>query len=85
MQDLTTRAVATKIRKIREHKNYTQYYLAVKLGITQNAYSKMELGYSNITIERVARIAGLLEVDLLDLINTDNRDLSQLNLVRENA
>jgi len=39
------REVASNIRKIREQKNYTQDYLAAKLDISQNAYSKIELLY----------------------------------------
>lgn len=38
-----TKVVASNIRKIRELRNYTQDYLAAKLGISQNAYSKIEL------------------------------------------
>ena len=68
MQDERTRAVAAKIRKIRESKSYSQDYLAAKLGISQNAYSKIELGYSNITISRLIGISEILEMDLVDLI-----------------
>jgi transcriptional regulator with XRE-family HTH domain len=71
MQDLITRAVATNIKKTRAYRNYTQDYLAAKLGISQNAYSKIELGYSNITISRLAKIAEILEVEIMDMINTN--------------
>jgi transcriptional regulator with XRE-family HTH domain len=69
LSDAKTKAVAANIRKIREYKNYTQDYLAAKLEISQNAYSKIELGYSNITLSRLVSIAHILEVDLIDLIN----------------
>jgi transcriptional regulator with XRE-family HTH domain len=68
MQDSITLAVAFKIRKIRELRNYTQDYLAAKLKISQNAYSKTELGYTHITISRLAAIAKILEVELTDLL-----------------
>ena len=68
MLDSTTQAVAFKIRKTRELRNYTQDYLAAKLQISQNAYSKTELGYTQITINRLAAIAKVLEVDLTDLL-----------------
>jgi DNA-binding XRE family transcriptional regulator len=35
------KAIAATIRKKREAKNYTQEYLAYKLNISQNAYSKL--------------------------------------------
>ncbi|QKJ31857.1 helix-turn-helix transcriptional regulator [Mucilaginibacter mali] len=65
------RAVATNIRKIRESKDFTQDYLAVKLAISQNAYSKIELGYTKITVERLFQIAQILEVSPISLIDFD--------------
>jgi DNA-binding XRE family transcriptional regulator len=42
------KAIAANIRNTREQLNYTQEYLAAKLNISQNAYSKIELGlYQN--------------------------------------
>jgi transcriptional regulator with XRE-family HTH domain len=70
MLDIKTKAVAVNIRNKREKLNYTQEYLSVKLGISQNAYSKIELGYTKITVERLFQIAEILETDLTDLINT---------------
>jgi len=64
------KAVAAKIRKIREGKNYSQDYLAAKLGISQNAYSKIELGYSNITLSRLVHISEILETDLTEIIKS---------------
>ncbi|MEE1946178.1 helix-turn-helix transcriptional regulator [Pedobacter sp. KR3-3] len=60
--------VASTIRKIREQKNYTQDYLAAKLDISQNAYSKIELGYSKITLDRLFQIAVILEVEVMQLL-----------------
>jgi transcriptional regulator with XRE-family HTH domain len=77
LSDLKTKAVVSNIRKTREIKNYTQDYLAAKLKISQNAYSKIELGYSNITLSRLIEISEILEVDLTELINFG---LSQMSL-----
>lgn len=60
--------VAGNIRKVREYRNYTQDYLAAKLGISQNAYSKIELGYSKITLDRLFHIALILEVEVTQLL-----------------
>jgi len=70
--------IALNIRKVREHRNYTQEYLAVKLDISQNAYSKIELGYTKITLERLFQIAQILEVDLIELIKVDDGEFMQL-------
>jgi transcriptional regulator with XRE-family HTH domain len=66
------KAVAANIRNKREDLNYTQEYLAAKLNISQNAYSKIELGYTKITVERLFQIAEILDADLMELINTNN-------------
>ncbi len=45
--------------------------MAAKLNMSQNAYSKIELGYTNITLEDFINIADLLntsEHELLDSI-----------------
>jgi transcriptional regulator with XRE-family HTH domain len=63
------KAIAAAIRHKREHKNYTQEYLAYKLNISQNAFSKIELGYTKITLERLFQIAEILEVDVIELLN----------------
>ncbi|KAA0989539.1 helix-turn-helix domain-containing protein [Dyadobacter aurulentus] len=73
------RSVALNIRKIREYRNYTQEYLAMKLGISQNAYSKIELAYTRITLERLIQIAQILEVDSVDLIKGNPEDLVRLH------
>ncbi|CAM4064763.1 Helix-turn-helix [Pedobacter westerhofensis] len=63
------KTVSANIRKVREKKNFTQDYLAAKLAISQNAYSKIELGYSKITINRLIEIAIILEVEVRTLLN----------------
>ncbi len=65
---LKIKAIAANIRHKREYRNYTQEYLALKLSISQNAYSKIELGYTKITVERLFQIADILEFDVVELI-----------------
>lgn len=65
--------IALNIRRIREGKGYTQEYVALKLGISQNAYSKIELGYTKITLERLFYIAALIETDIISLIQNTGR------------
>lgn len=49
-----------KIKKLRELKNFTQSHIASELGITQSAYSKMELGESEVSYSKLAKIADVL-------------------------
>jgi transcriptional regulator with XRE-family HTH domain len=71
--ELKPKVVAGNIRKIREYRNYTQDYLAAKLSISQNAYSKIELGYSKITLDRLFQIAIILDIEVMQLICVDHR------------
>lgn len=74
---LEMRAVAASIRKVREYRNYTQDYLAAKLEISQNAYSKIELGYSKITLDRLFHIALILEVEVIELLQFEAEKFSK--------
>jgi transcriptional regulator with XRE-family HTH domain len=62
--------VIAKIKSIRNHKEYSQDYLAAKLCITQNAYSKMELGKTRLSIATLFKIAEILKVEVRDLLDT---------------
>lgn len=72
-----TKAIAAVIRKKREERNYTQEYLAYKLNISQNAYSKIELGYTKITVERLFQVAEVLEIEAAALLDTEIKDTDQ--------
>jgi len=71
MLNFKIKAIAANIRNTREGLNYTQEYLAAKLSISQNAYSKIELGYTKITVERLFQIAAILGSDVHELIDTE--------------
>ena len=77
---LKIKAIAANIRHKREYRNYTQEYLALKLNISQNAYSKIELGYTKITLERLFQIADILEFDAAELINQEKDIKNLLNV-----
>lgn len=52
-----------RIMKIlRESRNFSQEYIAGKLGINQNAYSKLENGKVKITLERIRQLAEIYDV-----------------------
>lgn len=52
-----------KIRKLRDNLGYSQEYVATRLGIAQNTYSKIENGQSPLTIERAKKLAEIFEVE----------------------
>jgi transcriptional regulator with XRE-family HTH domain len=72
--------VDSKISTIRSNihetllaKNYSQEYIALKLAISQNAYCKIEMGASMISLERALMIADILDVDLALLIGEQSK------------
>jgi transcriptional regulator with XRE-family HTH domain len=67
-----TEAVPVNIRSARLHKNYSQDYLACKLKISQNAYSKIELGYTKMSLDKLVIIAEVLEIELFKLLGKDD-------------
>lgn len=61
-------SITSKLRLRRQTMNYTQAYIAGKLGISQNAYSKIESGQTNFTVKRLYEIAYILETNVADFI-----------------
>lgn len=58
--------IAQRIRDHREKMNYTQAYIAKKLGISQNAYSKIESAHTNFSVKRLYEIAVILDIPVAD-------------------
>lgn len=56
--------ISHKIRKVREIKGFSQEYIAGKLNLSQNAYSRIERGEIHISQEKLIQIASALEVDV---------------------
>jgi transcriptional regulator with XRE-family HTH domain len=68
MTPIDTRRIAANIRRIRESKYYSQEYMAGKLGMGQNGYSKIELNKTRLTVAHLLSIAILLEIDAAELL-----------------
>lgn len=61
----------TVIRKHREMKNYSQKYVAAKMGISQNAYSKIENNVTQLTVHHVKQLSEILQVPITDLLKDE--------------
>lgn len=64
--------IGHKIRQIRELKGYSQEYVASKLGVSQRAYSKLETNETKLDWQKITKIAGVFEIDPLDIISFDD-------------
>lgn len=62
-----------KIKKLRELRNLRQEYVADQLHMSQACYSKMENGHTKISVERLGRIAEVLNVSLEDILHFDEQ------------
>jgi len=60
---------ALRIKKIREHRNYTQQFMADSLELSQNAYCKIENGTTKLTIDRLEGIAKVLDVPVESILS----------------
>lgn len=67
-----------KLRTLRMQKGYSQSYVAMRLGISQQSYSKMERGVSAIPLSRLGAIAQILEVEWSQLILEENKEMTEL-------
>ena len=64
-----TDSISSRIRHFRLEKEYSQEYMAEKLGMTQPGYSRTENNAGEVSINKLDEIAKLLEVSLNDLVN----------------
>ena len=67
--------VYKKIRFLRESKNWSQEEMAEKLNMSPSGYSKIERGETKVAIPKLVKIAEVFEVDLIELIPLDGKDV----------
>ena len=65
----------TKIKQIRELKNLTQDYVASQLQLTTRAYSKIESGETQLTINRLNEISSILGIEPIELLGFDDKQV----------
>ena len=67
--------VHEKIRLLREAKNWSQEDMAEKLNMSISGYSKIERGATKAYLSKIKQIAEVLDVDLIELIPLDGKNL----------
>jgi transcriptional regulator with XRE-family HTH domain len=66
---MIARSIAEKIREVRLAKNFKQEYMAAKLGCSQNSYSKIEIGKTELTVRKLFHIAAIIGISASELIS----------------
>lgn len=61
--------IGFNIRKIREQKGFSQDYMATELSISQASYARIENEATKLTIDRLSKIAEILQTDITDFFN----------------
>jgi len=62
--------ILEQLRKIRNDKGYSQQYLAMRLGVKQSAYQKIESGMSSIKLLQFFIILDILDMDSTKFITS---------------
>ena len=65
--------IGQKVRRIREEKQWTQEFIANKLEISQNTYSKIESWSIKLTIDRISELSKILDVPIEDMLSDDTK------------
>lgn len=64
------------IRQLREQRKFSQEDMAEKLGMTRNGYAKIERGESDVKLTRLAQIADILDIDVVEIMKSNNREMA---------
>lgn len=68
-----------KLKQIRELKNLSQEYIANQLGLSVRAYSKIETGETQLTINRLNEISRIMDVDPIEVLGFDDKNIFNIH------
>lgn len=72
IQDQKNMQFGNALRIQRVIKGYTQEYMAERLNLSQNSYSKLERGLTSLTVSRLYQIAEILGISIQDILPAEN-------------
>jgi len=72
--------ILENIKRIRKQKGYSHEYIAYKLNISQVAYSKLENSLTKLSVERLYKIAEILETKLGDILEVNSNAIFYENI-----
>ncbi len=66
-------SIGNKVKKLRELRNYTQEYMADRLGMSLTGYGKIERDEVDIPYKRLEQLSEALGVKTVDILNFDEK------------
>lgn len=77
--------IGSKIRLYREMNGFSQEYISMLIGISQSAYSKIEAGTTDLTVNRLIKICIALNCSINELVVLDQTLIKIKSSINENA
>jgi transcriptional regulator with XRE-family HTH domain len=71
--------VGESIKKLRELKNFTQQHMATELDLSVSGYGKIERDETDVSLNKLERLAEVLGVDLNTILSFDQRSIFNFN------
>jgi len=71
-----TNSLSKNLRDIRQRLGFSQEYLATKLGLSQQAYSKIENDPTTASLKRLMQIAEIFEISVVDMLEAEQSNHS---------
>ena len=62
--------IGNNIKRIRDQKGYSQEFMALQLHISQASYARMENQESKLSVDRLQKIADILETDISTFLDS---------------
>lgn len=76
--------IGHRIRRFREEKGFSQEYMALELEISQASYARLESQESRLDVQRLIRIAKILQVHFAQLIGEEPQNIFHQNNEKSN-
>jgi transcriptional regulator with XRE-family HTH domain len=67
--------IREKIKLLRKSRDWSQEYLAEKLGMSANGYGEIERGHSRITVEKLETLSQLFDVPFSELCDEEKTNV----------
>ncbi len=65
---IDTNPIGRKVRQLRKLRGFTQEYIAIRMGLSIRGYSKIELGETKLSVNRLFELADILDLTVHEIL-----------------